>query len=177
MIIWAIGTLIFSLLVCVAAIGASSSVSSTRRQTRAIWTAAIAACVLWPVIMPLLAAARDLAPRATVTPDVTPGTARRLAAQLPPLPAFVEARIELTLVSAWVMASLVLLSRLVRSQRALTRLCTASREQLLDGQRVLVNEHFGPATIGALRPRVTVPAWIVDLDPTLRRRLLDVFRT
>ena len=76
------------------------------------------------------------------------------------------------LVALWTTASLLLLSRLLRSARVLAHARLRADDQTLDGVPVLVTAALGPAAIGVRHPRIIVPRWLFDLDEPLRACVL-----
>ena len=77
-----------------------------------------------------------------------------------------------TVLALWMLASLVLFVRFVRSLLAIRRLRAAAFEDEIDGVHVLVTDGVGPATIGLQHPVVIVPRALLELEEPLRRLVL-----
>lgn len=73
------------------------------------------------------------------------------------------------LLTAWVGSSLVLLTSLRLSAWTLRRNERSWRVGRVAGERTLVSAGFGPGVIGASRPRMVLPEWVLDAAPSLRR--------
>ena len=166
---WMLASMLFALLAGVAARAAESAARLVARQGRLPWIAAIAASVVWPLLVPLLVARRvvHLAPIV-----VGGGVVHEVAAKLPPLQSGVSAGLDAVLVAMWAAASLALVVRLVCTQRALSRIAAGARESSIDGHRVLVTATVGPAVVGVASPRIAVPAWFAELDAPMRALVL-----
>ena len=74
--------------------------------------------------------------------------------------------------AAWAAVSLILLSNVRLSDWTLRRNERLWRRRSVAGQLVLVAPGFGPGVIGAARPRIVFPEWVLDAAPCLRRVIL-----
>lgn len=166
---WMLASMLFALLVGAAARATESAARLMSWQGRAPWIAAIAASLVWPVLVPLLAARRivHLAPVI-----VGGGVVHAVATRLPSLPTAVSGRLDIVLVACWVIASLVLVARLVRTQRALSQIAASARASRIDGHSVLITDSVGPAVVGVTTPQIAVPAWLNELDAPMRELVL-----
>lgn len=72
----------------------------------------------------------------------------------------------------WAVASLVLLALIARSFAALRRRRASWSALEVDGREVLITEDVGPAVVGALQPRIVIPAWVLALSPAERAMML-----
>lgn len=73
----------------------------------------------------------------------------------------------------WQYASLALLTwAVLHAARVAILARRAGRPTLVDGVPVIVTDALGPATVGALRPRVVVPRWVMALPRARRRYVL-----
>jgi TonB family protein len=73
------------------------------------------------------------------------------------------------LLVGWGAASGAVLLLLVLSQQVLRRDAARGHLRELDGHRVCITAASGPAVVGGLRrAAIVLPAWIVDLDPSVR---------
>ncbi|MGH7653334.1 MAG: M56 family metallopeptidase [Gemmatimonadaceae bacterium] len=166
---WMLASVLLALLVGAAARAAESAARLMAWQGRAPWVAAIAVSVAWPVVVPLLAARRVVHLAPIIVGD---GVVHRVTAQLPSLPAGVSARLDTVLLACWLAMSLMLLVRLVRTQRALARITGSAQARSIDGHAVLVTDAVGPAVVGVTAPQIAVPAWLTELDAPMRRLVL-----
>ena len=171
---WMLGSIAFAALTALAAFAAERALVALGLPRRWPWLFALAAGTAWPVAAGLLFITRPRIVRlpAAVISAQTQGAARTLVAQLPALtPAWIDG-IERALIGLWVVASLILLARLMIGIVRLSRLRAIGTERDVDGMRVLVTDSFGPAVYGAVNPRIVVPRWLLELDPALRSLVL-----
>lgn len=166
---WMLAAALFALLVGAAARATESAARLIAWQGRAPYIAAIAASVVWPLLVPLLAARRivHLAPII-----VGGGVVQGVAAKFPALQTGVSARLDAVLIALWAAASAALIARLVHTQRLLSRIAAGARESSIDGHAVLVTASVGPAVVGVASPRIAVPAWFAELDTPMRELVL-----
>ncbi len=166
---WMLASVLFALLVGAAARATESAARLMSWQGRAPWIAAIVASVVWPVLVPLLAARRIV----RLAPIIVGGSVvHDVAAQLPALPVGVSARVDGALAVCWLVASLVLIARLIHTQWTLARIAESARPSSIDGHAVLVTDAVGPAVVGVAAPRIAVPAWLTELDAPMRSLVL-----
>lgn len=166
---WMLSAIVFSTLLGGAAVLAESALRNGKRQSRWPWLVALAASVVWPILAPVLRRAiqespaiLDVAvamPSVQVVPDAVPG-----------IP--VGRWIDVVLVSLWAVSSAVAIARLIHAMVLMRRIRRAGESRIVDEVPVLVTEEIGPAVIGLLRPRVLIPASLLDLDQPLRRLAL-----
>lgn len=166
---WMLASVLFALLVGAAARATEPAARLMSWQGRAPWIAAIAASVVWPVLVPLLAAQRIVRLAPII---VGGGVVHDVAAQLPSLPEGMSARVDAVLGACWLVASLALIARLIHTQRTLARIAESARPFSMDGHQVLVTESIGPAVVGVATPRIAVPAWLAELDAPMRGLVL-----
>jgi TonB family protein len=167
---WMVAATLFTLFLGVAAVAIERALRALGRQARGPWLAAFAAALAWPVIAPMVAAlfpapARGGAP--TVLPAVR-STIGTITSTLPALPTSWISRVDAALVPLWVIASVLLIVRLVVAWRALSSVERAASPVVIAGVPVLVTPSLGPAVFGVRRPRLLVPQWLLDLDAPLR---------
>ena len=167
---WMLSSVVFTTLVSVAARCAEWGLSNARRATRGPWLLAIAVGTIWPLVVPIV--------RRFLTSEITP---LAVSAVLPtiqvvpdrlPFLMLLGARLDTGLLAVWALASAIILTRLVLALVVIARLRRTSEVQLVDDVPVLVTGTIGPAVIGAWRPRVLLPAALLDLDIPLRRLVL-----
>jgi TonB family protein len=166
--VWMLSALLFTALVAGAAWCAEAALRVARKPTRWPWIVALAAAVTWPVIAPL---ARRLIPAPAPTGDATILPSISISSGLPAATSWMP-RLDAVLLTLWVVASLVVIVRLVRGFAALSRIRRASTPRVVDGLNVLVSENIGPAVVGVMTPSVLLPASLLDLDAPLRRLVL-----
>jgi TonB family protein len=192
---WMLAAVVFALLLGVAALAAERVQRARGRGARGVWAFAVAAAVVWPVMVPMVRSVLD-------APDRARGVVTELAVTATPLAAVptstprpdvrmliarvrdvvvdgaerVAALVGLTLDAAllllWALMSALLLVQLVRAARRVRAITAAATPMRVDGAAVLVSASFGPATVGWRTPRVVVPAWVLALDAPLRALVL-----
>ena len=166
---WMLAATFFALLLGAAARALESAAHLLSWQGRAPWVVALGASLAWPVLLPLIARQRLV----HLSPVVVDGGAvRSIAARLPVLPPSVTSRLDTMTVALWVLASLLLIARLFHAQRTLARISRSAHLTEIDGHKVLLTESIGPAVVGITAPRITVPAWLTELDEPLRDLVL-----
>ena len=171
MLTWMLSALLFGACVALTAAAAQPFARALGRPERWIWTVALGFAALWPVVstisLLLLPSLRDSAARLAAIRVVPDGVefvadssagAVQLAAQV--------------LLGLWVIATLLLGVRLVRSLVALRRMRDAAELRVVDGVEVLVSDDIGPATIGLRRHAVLIPCSVLGLDEPLRQLVL-----
>ncbi len=167
---WMLSALVFTTLLAAAAWCAEYALRAAGRPTRWSWLAALGASVLWPMLAPF--ARRSI-------PDT--GAVRSVVTTMPTIQVIPDQIavtvgwtqwVDVALVAAWAVASLIVLVRMGHALVLLTRVRRASRPRTLDGVPVLVSDNVGPAVVGVLAPRVLFPAALLDLDAPLRQLVL-----
>ncbi len=172
MLVWMLGAALFSLLLAVAARASEALARVLGRQGRLPWIAALVASVTWPFVT---AWVLGPAPVRLATVRVfgdAPGIVRAAAAQLPRVSREASGRLTTMLLVLWAIASVVLLLRLLWAEHTLARLTRTAQMESMDGELLLITDGFGPAVVGAWRPRIAMPGWMRDLDARLRMLVL-----
>ncbi len=81
-------------------------------------------------------------------------------------------RVLLAFVASWGVISAMLLLRLLGAAAMLHRRAPEWAITEVDGTRVSVTDHLGPAVLGVLRPRIVVPAWFLTVSAQIRQSAL-----
>ena len=166
-----LSALLFSALVCVAALAAEHVLRLARRAQRTPWILAILASVGWPLLAPFLP---QYTPPTNAVGDVVQGIGNSVVPiAKPPFDwtAVIE-QLDPVLLTLWAIGSAMLLWQQARAALLLQRVQREARHAEIDGARVLVHDALGPAAIGIVVPRVIVPTWLLELDPSLRALVL-----
>lgn len=167
---WMLSSVVFTALLGIAALCAEWGLRSARRATRWPWLLALAAGTTWPILAPVARRylASGITPRvvSTVLPTI------QVVPDRLPILLLLGAWLDTALLAAWALASAIVLTRLVIALVVIARLRRASEARLVDDVPVLITGTIGPAVIGAWRPRVLLPAALLDLDTPLRRLVL-----
>lgn len=168
---WMLGAVVFSALVCVAALAAEHVLRLMRRPQRTPWILAVFASVAWPLFAPFLPQA---APSHASVGNVIQGTTNAVTPIAAPSFDWSAALAQLdpVLLALWAIGSAAMLVQLVRAVFVLQRVQREARRTDIDGLPVLVHDALGPAAIGIVAPRVIVPTWLLELDPSLRALVL-----
>jgi TonB family protein len=168
-ITWMLAATLFAALLGIAAHSMEAISRLFCRQGRAPWAAALIATVVWPILLPMVSRMKIVQLRPVV---IDGGAVRAIAARLPDMPRAVASRIDAMTIALWALATLLLLTRLLRAQRALIQIARESRAARIDGHDVFVTSDIGPAVVGIAAPRVAVPLWLTELDAPLRSMVL-----
>ena len=165
---WMLSAVVFTTLLGIAAHAAEVALRGMRRPTRLPWLVALGASVTWPLGAPFV---RRLIPSDAAMTAATLPSIQVVPDQLPDAFAW-TARLDMLLLAMWIVASAIMIIRLVRALMHLTRIRRASRPDVVDGVRVLVSHDVGPAVVGVVQPSVLLPEALLDLDAPLRRLVL-----
>ena len=172
MLTWMLGATLFGTLLGVAALASEALARVLGRQGRLPWIVALVASVAWPMVTAGVLRPSPVRLSAVRVFGDAPGIVRAVATQLPRVSRDASARLSTILAALWAVASVALLLRLALAQRNLARLTCDARPDTLDGEPLLITERFGPAVVGALRPRIAMPGWMHELDRPLRSLVL-----
>ncbi|MEO8564291.1 MAG: M56 family metallopeptidase [bacterium] len=168
---WMLSALMFSAFIGLAAASADSVARALGRPARRIWSTALAVATLWPLVASLAALAvpriHEFAASLPAVHVLSDGAA--LLDRSRPETLQVVGRI---LLAAWALASGFLTFRLLRAIISLHRIRAGAEHRVLDGERVLISDRHGPATIGFRRHAVIVPRSLLELEEPLRRLVL-----
>lgn len=164
---WMLAAMLFAALCGLAAFAGERAMRALRMPTRWPWVIALISGATWPVIAPfvLTAPVTNVANGGSVIMQIIP-VATAAA------PSFSLDQLELPLRAAWMIGSALLLLQIVLAIRTIRRVKSGANAQAVHGEQVLVNEHMGPAVIGVVRPQIVVPAWLLELDESLRTLIL-----
>lgn len=171
---WMVAATLFAALLGVAALAADRALRMAGREARGVWALALGAAVCWPAIAPAAASfVAGLAHRESRTAVEAVGTALATAgAAIPQASRGWIAWVDVALLTAWAIASLVLFARLLWAMRILANVERSADREVIDGVPVLVTPALGPAVFGTRRARVLIPKWLLELDEPLRALVL-----
>ena len=173
MMAWFLYATLVSLLLALGAAAAEAALLAMRRPARWVWIAALAGSLIVPLV-------------ARVRPPAAPAAASDSRVMLPSLPV-IEVRAPMLSSASgdagatqtanlslllWVGSSALALVFISVLTLRLMRRCREWSEAELEGERVLLSRDVGPAVAGIIRSRIVVPAWVLELGPTLRRLLI-----
>jgi bla regulator protein BlaR1 len=181
---WIVYALAVAVVLTLAALAAEQGARLARRAGRWVWALAMLLTVALPLLAPgpaprpepgsLAGPLAHSAPAARptlaaggfqATPSLTPRAwLPERATQAGAIDLDAAARI------VWPVASALALAVLAGAAMALRRRQRQWRPARLAGADVLVSDDAGPAVVGVLRPRIVVPAWLLDAPP--RRQAL-----
>jgi bla regulator protein BlaR1 len=186
---WMLYALVVSALLGAAAWALERGLRGLRRPTRWPWAAAIAASLLLPALItsvsielpamfaPAGSPAHTLVLRQATSPALSPqawvGAAMApllaTAAQAGPRAALAStlptpASLDALLRRAWAASAACLLLALGASALLLALRKRRWHTRTVAGKRVFVAPDAGPAVVGLLRPRIVLPAWLLDAD-------------
>lgn len=168
---WMFGTIVFALLLSVAAFAAERALRLSGRATRTPWAVAMIVALVWPVLAPVVREPEPIVLPATVI--TTTSASEIVARQLPEMPVSWIDRVDDVLVGVWVILSVLMLVRLCMAVFVLQRVMRKAARMRVSGAEVLVTQSLGPAVVGLWDPRVAVPDWFLGLDHSLRKLVLE----
>ena len=167
---WMAYAALVGVLVSLAAVGLEHVAAARRWPVRAVWVAAVGLSVVWPLAESL----RRYLLQAQATADVMPFAITVLPVTVisgssGPNRADVINRV---LIACWIVASALLLFRLVRAVIGLRNARGGWRRDEVDGVAVRLAPNEGPAVVGLRSMEIVLPEWIVALDTHLRALVL-----
>ncbi len=170
---WMLAASLFGVLVSLATLALDRVLRAQNRGTRGEWGVSVVMMIAWPVLAALFLTQPD------VRADVTIGQAVAVGATQAPelswwrelaLPS--ELQVNMTLLLLWALASLLLLVQAIRAVRRLRRVERESTRTSICGEPVLLSPQLGPAVFGVRTPRIVVPHWLLELEPSLQAMVL-----
>jgi bla regulator protein BlaR1 len=171
---WMVHCIVVALCFGLAAMAAEHLARLYGKPARGVWAVALVASLLVPVVNWALVIRVDsfggrlAVPLAPVTTSLLTGSLRAYAPTTPLLPGW-----DAALAAVWLGMSLTLVALLVGSFRRLARERGGWREATVEGRRVLVSHHVGPAVVGVMAPVVVVPDWLLGLSSAVKRVALQ----
>ena len=173
---WMLRTIAVGLLFALAAAALERGAKGLRLARRVPWLAALAASLLWPVVIAgraaLFGPGDDSIARAILPALVIDGADRvgTLGARFVALLTGLSS--DMALIVGWALASSVLLARGVTGYLAARRLRATATTRCVDGVDICVTEGAGPAVVGVRRPTILMPSWTLGLEGRLRDLVL-----
>lgn len=166
-LVWSL--LVFGMLAALAAWAAERARWLLGASRRLPWLVALILTAAWPLIQSSIGQLMSSSPTTAVIQlpaVVIVSQAARIAATSRPW-------LAQGLAVLWGLASLVLLVRLVRAARAATSALRTGERAIVDGAPVVLSDDTGPAVVGWVQPHVLWPRWLDEIDPSLRRLILQ----
>jgi TonB family protein len=171
-----------SVVATIAAATIENTLKPARVPVRLFWVAAIC----FPVVAALSSArlvrsapvtvlsSSDLS-RGRILLDRSRGFPTRFA--LPPFSIAVSADSQLvmldsTLIALWMAGCILTLGVFGGAVVRLRRIRSAGEDRDIGGVRVSVTPSTGPLVVGVVHPRILVPRWVLDLDPSERQLVI-----
>ncbi len=157
---------------CVAGVLAERGLRQLGRPVRWVWASVMAATVLLPLAVARASGgdvvARSIGEGAGAPVDVImePVVWSRIPSHLG------SSAVDGVLLGVWIAASLIMLGTLLLSVWVLRRSERSWRRATVAGHSVLVSADFGPAVLGALRPRIVLPSWVLEWDESQQRLIM-----
>ena len=145
---------------------------------RAVWGSMLALSLALPIVALLggrerRAVGTATAPRASVPAVVTQTTANQPTSSTTSYVAVAEpawraraAAFDGPLAIAWIATTVLLLAGWAAALVGLSLLRRRWQARIVAGVPVLISSRFGPAVAGVLRPKIVLPAWVLELDAT-----------
>lgn len=149
-----------SVLLTVGAAAAERALRELGRPRRGVWAVSLLATVAMTLLLATGGSLPLSAPAVVVQVVAGGGSAAPGTAEVPGTTGF---GVGLLLVASWVVLSAALFLALALTADVLRRRVSRGERRRIEGIEVVVTEHLGPAVAGLLRPRIVVPAWLLDL--------------
>lgn len=179
MIAWMMYVILVTLALSAAALAAEQASKSRRNATRWIWLVALTGSLALPTAV---ASVSIRVPGVLGSAASPAPIALRDATSIPMPQALVDfggaqnygasARIKTLVRETWLAASALMLLALAWSSVLLHRRKRGWSGHRMNGERVLVSIDTGPAVVGLLRPRIVVPAWLLQAPPEQRQHVI-----
>lgn len=165
---WMLYSIAVGLIIAVAAVALDLAGRAMRRQTRAVWVAALLAASLLPLVVPVI----QRSTRASQPEGVTVGPAEATAVlspagaavRLPDTFRDVLARLDRPLVALWIALAVIALARIAIATARLWRGRGEWRAEQIDGVSLYVTPDLGPAVVAMPDSRILIPEWMLGLD-------------
>jgi hypothetical protein len=169
---WMLFSFVTGCALTIAATAIDNIALHTRRPRRFIWFTALILTGCWPAIALIRGAllrfqnSQNSEPLSTVAAHPLPGF-------IVSTPRWDVARAwSIFMLAAWGLLSLVLLARVVLAVRQIKRQQKEWRVIEIDGTKVHVTKHVGPALIGLRAMHIALPEWVLGTEPPLRELIL-----
>jgi beta-lactamase regulating signal transducer with metallopeptidase domain len=159
MALWILYAMIVSGVLSGAALLLDRALRLSERSTRWSWLFAMMASTLF-LLRPWFAT-RDTTALLALTP----------ALLTPAIEAWLVV-LDRAVLAGWLAAAVAVLLRVLAARRALVRARFAWPEVEMDGSSVLVSPDIGPGVMTLSHPRIVVPAWVLELEPSARALLI-----
>lgn len=165
---WMAYSVLVAALLVAGAWAAERALTLYRRPARFAWVVALAGSLLLPAAalvlpseVPTVAAGRGAPGAPSAVARVLEGLGARAGGTGPGLDALLAA--------GWLLASAVLVIRVVSARRELASKLTCSTRRQVGGAVVHLTSELGPAVTGILQAEVVLPRWLWRLGPRRRR--------
>jgi TonB family protein len=173
---WMVYSILVAAFLGVAAIAAERLIRLYGRPGRGVWIVALTGSLLLPLVNWTVVNRSEPLADSSAAMSTAPAVATSLLSS--PFQAYVPATpllpwLDGLLAVLWLGTSLGLMALVLVSFRRISRERRDWREAILDGKRVLVSNHAGPAVVGLLNSQVVVPNWIFGLSAGMRRVALQ----
>lgn len=165
---WMLGSVVAATVFTLAGLLCERALTLLGRPSRWLWLGVMALSGCWPF------AARLLLPTTAVTPAGNAASAAAATtvsggvsatALLPGVP-------DVLLVSAWAVASALLILTLMLSAESLNSDRRRWRARMVAGETVYVSGGIGPAVIGMFDVRIVLPRWVLELEAEAQRMIV-----
>ncbi len=175
---WMLYCALVAALLGLGALAVERALSLAGRPVRWVWAASMAASVALPAVLLAAPALRKPEPVAamvkTAAAPVEDGGIPVRIEDLPGLGTEASAlpALDRPLLVGWGAASAALLATLAGLAVLLRRRRRGWTRATVDGTPVVLSRDVGPAVVGLLRSEIVLPAWVLDLDPAVRRLMV-----
>jgi beta-lactamase regulating signal transducer with metallopeptidase domain len=173
---WMVYCTVVALCLGLAALAAEHLARLYGKPARAVWAVALAASLLVPLVNWTVVHGGGAAAEGAQGIRMLPAVATSLLNS--PLQAYAPVGPVLpqwdgVLLMLWLVMSLGLVALLLASFWRIKRERRGWQVAMVDGRRVLVSHHAGPAVVGLVNQEVVVPDWILGLSDGMRRAALQ----
>lgn len=167
---WMLFSVVTGFALTAAAVGADRFASLLGRPRRFIWLTAMVATSCWPVIAIIRTA---IVGSFFGRPDLLVTSVNRLS----PLAVVatgtgIDSRWNAVLLGIWALVSSALIVRFAAGVWQIRQRQAEWGVSEIDGVSILVAPDAGPAVLGFRRMQVVVPAWVLEMDASLRALIL-----
>ncbi len=163
---WMLYNLVIGGLVLIAAVPIERYVLARGGETRRVWVGALLGAVALPVLAVVL---RDAPPAFEMGNHLVPTTTISGVVMEGVLS---YASLDAFLGWSWLGASLVLSTLLMGGALSTYLRSRSWRPARVEGHSVHVSDTVGPAVVGAVRPRIVLPQWVLQLSDSERLMVL-----
>jgi bla regulator protein blaR1 len=160
---WMLAAIVAAAVLGVLGLLAERGLALLDRPARWTWLLVMLGSLLWPFAWLSYPVAMGAPVGMATESDGGAGSGVALPVEPAPAP-LIDPFLDALLLGGWLCASGILLLLLLASRAVLQADRRRWKGAVVAGEAVLVSADEGPAVVGAVRPRIVLPRWVLELD-------------